>query len=167
MPDLFEQIYEVTPRRESKAEIVEYYQQEHPRNWQASLVHDLHPFTNVKNEHNLARRFNPDRINNPGRKSEQSEYREFGLTLPPKLPEGAGFHIEGTVWMKFSDGDCEEREVDETIVGDEAQALARMASFDMQDALVRHYMEDALYDEPSARIGGCEPPDLVVELIET
>lgn len=171
MPDLFTQVHAASIPLTSKADIVEYYKAEHPRNWQASLVHDLHPFTHVKSEHNLARRFSSgekggeNRLARPGSKKEQEEYRALGETLPRKAPEG-GYHIYGTVWIKYSPGECEEREVDEYITGKEAQALAKMASADMAQAVINHYNTDPFGDESHATIGDCNPPDLYVEPIE-
>lgn len=80
--------------RETKAEIVEYYQNEGKS--YAQLSRDFSPFTiNPKTgepykPRNLERRFNPDRLDKPAHsRKDKAEYAEFGKSLPPivTIPE--------------------------------------------------------------------------------
>lgn len=186
MADLYEQIRAVGTPRDNKADIVEYYQEKYPdtgkrvKEWKQHLVadmldrlHDVTPATVGKVEYarqakNLGKRFE-QRLNNPEpRKAE--EYRDFGETLPTKPPEG-GYEISGTIWVKFSDGECEEREIDppEYITGEQAQALAEAAYEDALRMIVNEYMEepfDAEEGNGNYAIGDCQPPDLIVSAIE-
>lgn len=169
--DLLDQVWEVSNRYETKAEIVAYYQANYPgrgaESWKQHLVHDLAAITGMKPK-NLERRFDPSRLHNvPRTAREKEQYVELGLQLPPISPPENGYHIYGEVFVKFSDGECEPRDVDEYITGEDAEELLDQArASGMAQAVVKHYMEDALWDEPSARIGDCDPPNLTVEAIE-
>ncbi len=121
---LYDQIIEASPRRETKADIVDYYKGEYRRNWQSKLTEALFPLAGVKNPHNLARRFNPDRINKPGSRKEQEQYIELGDIIPPKPADG--YRIEGVIWIRYSD-ECVDREIEEDIEGDQAIQLFKMA----------------------------------------
>ncbi len=172
---LFTQVREAGTPMATKADLVAYFKHESPRNWQSKLTEALFPFTTAKNTHNLARRFNSgakggeNRLDRPGSKKEQQEYKALGEMLPPKPPEG-GYHIEGEVYIKFSDGECEPREVSEDITGEDAEALAAMAAQEMIDALTNLYMSEGASmetpEEPFYSPGGCQEPDITVTAIE-
>lgn len=176
---LLEQIYDVSPRRESKADVVAAYQ-DGKGNWikggKQALIRDLLERnydvtvgTVGKEEYkrqakNMARRFDPSRINNPEKKNAE-EYEKLGETIAPMAPEG-GYHIFGTIYVMYSD-DCEEREIDETIEGEAAERLVAMRVEEMLQAAANAYQSqegDIDYSGPS--IGRCAEPDIIVEAIE-
>jgi hypothetical protein len=69
----------------SKSELVNYYKQTHGKSWQKNLSEAIVPFTDQKGKnpaHNVARRFNPDRINRQASKEAQAQYEALGKTLP-------------------------------------------------------------------------------------
>lgn len=128
---LYDQIIEASPRRESKADIVDYYRSEYPRNWQKKLTEGpLLQISGAKNAHNLARRFNAgtkggeNRLARPGSRKEQEEYRELGDIIPPKPADG--YRIEGVIWIRYSE-ECVDRKIEEDIEGDQAIQLFKMA----------------------------------------
>lgn len=161
-----ESVMNASAIRETKADIVDYYREVHPRNWQAKLVHDLHPFTSgVKTEHNLARRFNSgakggeNRLDRPGSKREQAEYKAFGATLPRKVPK-SGFHVTGTIYVQYSQ-DCVKRKVDIILNRNAASRLIGMAKAEAIQAVANGYQSDL----PEADIdfqgpAWCAEPDL-------
>lgn len=171
---IIDQVLQVSPARTTKADVIagyrELYKGRGADGWKQHIVRDLASLTGMKPK-NLERRFDPSRIGNvPRRASEKQEYETLGQQLPPRVPDG-GYHITGVVYVKFSDGECEERDVDETITGSDARALLAMA-LDQADevayqAIVNHYMkEDMDTDEPTASIGSCQEPRLTVSPIE-
>ncbi len=128
---LYDQIYDVSPRRETKADIVDYYQGAYPRNWQKHLTEGpLWQISGVKSHHNLARRFNAgtkggeNRLARPGSRKEQEQYRELGDIIPPK--PAAGYHIEGVIWILYSK-ECVDRTINEDVEGEQALELFNMA----------------------------------------
>lgn len=166
---LLEQIYAVSPRRETKSEIIDYYRETYrgrgQTGWKQRLVNDLSGITGMKPK-NLERRFDPSRIGNvPRTRREREQYEELGDMLPPMPPEG-GYYIHGIVWVRYADDPCEGREVDEYITGDQARQLLKMSVDDALQAVVNHYMNDTIDDEGALTVGECQPPDLKVEAIE-
>ncbi len=83
-PPLYPAIYPQT-----KAEIVQRYQQDYGKSWRTHLQSDLSPFTTSKSGNpmtpkNLARRFDPSRLHNvPKTKKEKAQYEALGRTLKP------------------------------------------------------------------------------------
>lgn len=174
---LWQQIHDVGTPRETKADIIEYYYATYAGAWRQTLIQDLLGIRGVirdeigdkeykRQEHNLRRRFDPDRIAKPEPRNAE-EYRLLGESLPSMPPEG-GYHIWGTVWVKYADNPCEEREVDEYITDEQAVELAEMANKEVIQAVVNHYMTDGdIHDEePRLFAGDCQEPDLQVEAIE-
>jgi hypothetical protein len=162
-----DEVYAAGAPRETKADVVEYYQSKYTgrgqAGWKQSLIRDLLPYTPQTGKNpakNLARRFDPSRLNNPEPRNVE-QYQELGATLPPKAPEG-GYHIHGTYQVKYSD-DCEERTFDEKITGDNAKELAKMAEEDMLQALA-NYRQTEDFDTQGPSI--CGEPELEVEAIE-
>jgi len=192
MPNLLKQIYAAGTPRESKADNVEYYQEKYPGlgkgGWKQNLIHDLLGQRDItrgsvgEKEYkrlakNMSRRFDSGEkngkrgINNPEPRN-AAEYKSLGATLPPK-PPGGGYHITGTIWFKYADQPCEDREVDEIITGGQAQELANMAYDDMLQSVLNHYMSNdgtkgSIHnDEPMlATSSECAESDLTVEAIE-
>ncbi len=176
--DIYEQMREVGVPRTTKAEIIDYYQQAYTgrgqSGWKQNLIHDLlrskdiTPNTVGEREYarvtkNTAKRFDTQRRNNPEPRN-AAEYEALGEALPAMPPEG-GYHIFGIIFVVFSDGECEEREIDEYITGKDADKLAMSAAEDLAQQIINHYMEEDT-DEPTASIGRCDPPQLTVEAIE-
>lgn len=179
---LLEQVYEVSMPRESKADIVDYYQREYPgqgaKGWKQTLIRDLLERnydvtvgTVGKEEYrrqakNMAKRFDPQRLNNPELRNAK-EYETLGATLPPMPPEG-GYHIFGTIWCKYSDDDtCNEREMDEYITGEAAEELANMSAAEMVQAALNAYQsQDGDIDFNGPSLSDCADPELTVEPIE-
>lgn len=132
-------------QRETKAEIIEHYRATYPArghgSWKSRLVNDLAAITGMKPK-NLERRFDPSRIEHvPRTAREKDQYKELGEQIAPKAPAG-GFHITGTVHIRYS-SDCEEREIDETVAGEDAQGLVDMAFADLaEQAIVNIYQGD-------------------------
>lgn len=153
----------------TKAEVVNWYQTKFPglghNGWKQNIIRDIVPFTPQRGknpEKNIARRFDPSRIN---RQEKRNEWQYEALEKF-RAPDG-GYHIQGFVWVKFSDGECEEREIDEIVKGEEADALALAAAEELKQVIVNIYMmEDPNEKEPSADTGPCREPDLVVEPVE-
>lgn len=177
-----DQVRAVSSPIESKADVVAYYQQNYKgrgaAGWKQNLIGDLLGIRGItesdvgkaeyaRQKKNLAKRFEPKRIGTPEAGKTGEEYELLGESLPPTAPEG-GYHVWGIIHVKMSDGDCEEREIDEEIVGEDAQQLLTMSNADMLQAIVNHYMSDGdlEIDEPIAAIGDCRPPNLQVEPIE-
>lgn len=94
--NIMDQVREISPALpppQTKAEIIEYYQETYGDRWRVRLVGDLAPIAGIK-EKNLRRRFDPDRINNvPRRKSEQQEYKTLGDQLPPRYEYPSGYEV--------------------------------------------------------------------------
>lgn len=159
-----DEVYAAGELRETKADIVEYYQSKYTgrgaKGWKQHLIHDLLPYTpqtGANPAKNLARRFDPSRLNNPEPRNAE-QYQALGATLPPKAPYG--LHIHGTIRVKYSD-DCEDREIDEKIYGDEAKAL--FAEADALQSIANYYQTGDL-DMQGPAI--CGDDDLHVEAIE-
>lgn len=176
MSDLHAQIQAISHVRESKQDVIEYFKEQYPgskmdskgrkiEKWRGEAANALSEVTGLSHDSAL-RRFQGTRAESSKVTNKtKAEFKAIGEKLPIKPPPG-GYHIFGTVYMKFSSGDCEEREVDEYITGEEADELANMSNGHTGQAVVNHYMEDALWSEPSARIGGCQEPELTVDAIE-
>ncbi len=175
---LLDRIYDVSPRRESKADVVAAYQ--HHGQWipggKQALIRDLlernydvSVGTVGKEEYkrqakNMARRFDPSRINNPERKNTK-EYQTIGATLAPKAPTN-GYHIFGTIYVKYSDEECEPREMDEYIKGEAAQNLIGMSAKDMLQATGRAYQSQEGDIEYEGGPYVCPDSELAVEAVD-
>lgn len=94
--------------RSTKAQIVDYFQQEYPNTWQNSLTKwiashssGIESLSTMK-EASIRRRFNPSRLNSPENKN-AAQYAALGRQLPPvrvpKKIEGksASVHFVGTI----------------------------------------------------------------------
>ena len=160
---LFEDVYAASYMRETKQDIVDYYQHQYPglgkNGWKQHLVHDLAEFTGMKPK-SLEKRFER-RLHNPEPRNAQ-QYKEFGETLPPMPPSG-GYYIHGTIWILYSDGSCEEREIEEMITGEDAQTLLESTADSMLQQLINQYQNG---DTQMAGPGPCGEPNLTVEPIE-
>ncbi len=162
-----DQVYAAGEPRETKADVVDYYQQTYTgrrqAGWKQSLIRDLLPYTpqtGANPAKNLARRFDPSRLNNPEPRNAE-QYQELGATLPPKAPHG--LHIFGIIWVKYSD-DCEERVIDEKIYGDEVKQLYAEAIDEKMLQSMANYYQTGDLDTQGPAI--CGEPDLQVEAIE-
>ncbi|SRR5260221_727397 len=159
---LLDDVYEASDPRTNKTDFIDYYQEKYGDNWKRQAAIDQSGTTNSSSRayQSAMRNFQGKRLNETGN---TPKWRALGEKLPPKPPEN-GYHIYGVVYVKYSDGECEERDVDEYIAGDEASALAAMATAEaMAQAVVDHYNTDPFGDESHASIGDCNPPDLHVE----
>ena len=168
MADILQQIYDVSIPRTTKAEVVAGYQEKYggklgKGGWKQAIVHDLAEMFGLKPK-SLEKRFDLQRLERPELRN-AAQYEQIGATLPPMAPE-EGYHIFGIVWVKGSDGNCEEREVDEYIVGSEARDLLKMSSDAMLDAVVHHYFDTDFDEEIPLTAAGCQGSDLTVEAIE-
>lgn len=141
MADIYEQVIAVSDPRETQADVLDYYQRAYGGGWKSKLARDLSPIAGVKPD-SIMRRFQKGRSGSAkSRAQSQAEYQELGEQLPPKAPE-SGYHIHGTIWVQFS-GDCEEREIDETITGADADELVILASKGLgEKAIINQYMGD-------------------------
>jgi hypothetical protein len=161
---LLEDVYAASRMRETKQDIMDYYQRRWPNmgknGWKQHLVHDLSEFTGMKTK-SLEKRFDKQRRNNPEPQNAE-QYRAFGETLPPMPPSG-GYHITGTMHILYSGGSCEEREVDEMITGEDAENLLAAAADNMLQMLINQYQNG---DCQMAGPGPCGEPELTVEPIE-
>lgn len=186
MSDFYQQVREVSQFKETRGEIIDYFKGLYPggkllkngktiENWKSKLVAAVQPFTFNKDMAHLSkatlnRRFETGRENSKISRVQEQEYRELGETLPFDPPEN-GYHVWGEVWVKYSDGQCEPRDVDEYITGEDARKLAKEAyegtSKSAAQMVVNHYQdEDVDNEEPTASIGDCQEPELYVEAIE-
>jgi hypothetical protein len=74
---------------QTKAEVVQRYQQDYGKSWRTHLQSELSPFTTSKSgkpmtPKNLARRFDPSRLSNvPRTAKEKGQYEALGKTLKP------------------------------------------------------------------------------------
>lgn len=160
MADFLEQVYAASTPRTSKSDILDYYGSSRKA---AEAIHRLGIVKNRKGEDvgidSLMRRFQKR-----GGKSQGENAPVYGILgdkLPPKPPAG-GYHVYGTVWVKYSE-ECVDREIDETISGDDAKALARMAGDAMLQSVVNQYQHgDITQKGPSI----CQPPELYVDPID-
>lgn len=180
---LSDQVNAVGIPRTAREDIFAYYRAEYPGSktlksgktayeWQSQLATDLSQVVGIKRA-SVMRRFQKRgekgaTIEKAVSKGHEDEYQALGESLPPKPPDG-GYHIKGVVWIKFSDGECEPRDVDEYITEDDATMLANAADADLVQMIVNHYMEEEggmATDEPQTMIGDCQPPNLTVSAIE-
>lgn len=180
---LYEQVRAVGTSRTTREDVFDYYRAEYPgsktnkkgetiENWKGVYATDQAHVSGVKRD-SIMRRFqkrgeNGATIDKPVSKAHEDEYQALGESLPSIPPDG-GYHIEGEVWVKFSDGACEPRDVDLYIRGEDAAKLAKAAEADLAQMVVNHYMEEEGgidTDEPQARTGDCQPPRLTVSAIE-
>ncbi len=193
MPNIYDEVLANSHYRETKTEIVKYYQGEYPSrgkkgmsSWKQHLVKDLYDIiyppdlsTEEKSKklHNLTKRFDSGkkggkepRLNNPEPRNAR-QYKELGQTLPP-IPNGK-FHITGTIWFKYMDETCQDREVDEELTLEQSKELAGMAYMDMLQSVVNHYMSndgtggDIHEDEPMLVASmDCAESDLHIEVMD-
>lgn len=84
LENLYDQVFEEW-YPQTKAEIIDYYQEEYGNKWKRNLVQDLARFTGKKVK-NLSRRFDPSRRNNPEKRNAK-QYQAFGKTLKPRHKE--------------------------------------------------------------------------------
>jgi hypothetical protein len=183
MPNLLKQIYDAGTPRETQSDVSSYYRQEYPGQktnkkgvttyeWQGRLSDDLSNVLGVKRA-SIMRRFQKGRKDKEVSKKHADEYEALGAMLPPKPPAG-GYHITGTIWFKYADQPCEDREVDEIITGSQAKELANMAYEDMLQSVLNSYMSNdgqgnnnIHKDEPMLAVSSeCEESNLTVEAIE-
>lgn len=168
---LFEQVLQASSFPTTKAEVIEAYQHQYTgrgaKGWKQHMVNALSQLTGMKPK-NLEKRLDPQRRSNPEPRNAK-QYEELGRRFKPQAPEG-GYHIFGFVYIKFSDGECEEREVDVEITGDEAEELLDVAwteaGRELTQMVVNAYMEADFGDETSAHVDDCKPPRLTVDPIE-
>jgi hypothetical protein len=185
MPNLYDEVLANSHYRETKADVVAYYQEKYTgygqQGWKQHIIHDLLGQQDItqnsvgKVEYarlakNMARRFDPSRLDRPEPRN-ADEYRALGETLPP-IPDGR-FHITGIIWFKYMDEPCESREVDEVLTYEQSQELAGMAYQEMLQAVTNHYMSndgtggDIHEDEPMlVSSQECADSDLTIEVIE-
>src|SRR6266702_3097193 len=150
MSDIYSQVLDESEPRETKADIVEYYQSTYPGfgrgGWKQRLVNDMAAITGMKPK-NLEKRFDPQRLNNPEDRN-ADQYAELGEQLPPKPPEN-GFHVEGTIWVQYSE-ECVDREVDFDIAGDEADELVRLAFAGLGNQAIANSYNETDLDDPNS-----------------
>lgn len=180
--DFYEQVRAAGTPRETKADVIEYFQETYKGvktksngdkvyEWKTELVNALTGVATNKNGElmsraNIARRFQSGREVKPEKQQKtKEEYQHIGETIPTKPPEN-GYLVEGVVYIKFSDGECEPRDVEEYITGADADALAKAAGDDLLSMLVNRYMELEDGEEPGYSIGQCDDPELTVTPIE-
>jgi hypothetical protein len=162
---LNDQVLAASMPRETKADIIAYYQAVYPAkgkgSWKQRLVNDLAGITGLKPK-NLEKRFDTQRRGNPELRN-AAQYQELGDQLPPKAPEG-GFHISGVVYVNYSDG-CEERYIDIEVKGGDAEKLVLMAAQEQADQGVVNAYNELDVDEKQGYLS-CADSELDVEPIE-
>lgn len=114
---------------QTKEEVVSAYQEEYrgrgSEGWRQHLISDLFgiiygekglsPEDTKKKRKNIARRFDPSRLNNAELKN-SNQYKKLGEDLPLMMPESIS--ISGTLLIRYSK-DCAERDIDETLIDEE------------------------------------------------
>lgn len=169
---LYSQAVAVSYQRETKQEVIAYFRKEYPgvlstragtrvEEWRSRLATAIQPFVGGKREL-ILRQFQGAR--GGGEKVTpkwQQAYEDLGAMLPPMPPQG-GYHIYGTIWVKYSE-DCVERGVDEYISGKQAQKFLQ----DAMQALINVYNKLKV-DEEESNAGPCNNNawDLTVEAVE-
>lgn len=139
-------------------ETITYYQKEYPGSktnkagvtsyeWQSKLATDVANLpapegkTQIKRA-SVMRRFQKraGKVASTSAKH-QSEYAQVGETLPIKVPSG-GYHVTGTMKVKYSDGSEWDATIDETITGEDAATLAGMSPEDMPQGIANYYQTE-------------------------
>ena len=159
---LLDDVYAASDPRENKADFINYYQEKYGAGWKRQAAIDLSGTTDSGSRayQSVMRNFQGQRLAQQGN---TPKWRALSEKLAPKPPEN-GYHIYGVVYVKYSDGECEERDVDEYISGSEAGELAGMSTASaMAQGVVDHYNTDPFGGESHASIINCESPDLHVE----
>lgn len=143
----------------TKKELVKHYKETYPKNWNKTLSSDLSEMTGKKID-SIRRRFQPSRINNPGKGKEIEEYKQLGRKIGPidiKPPKN-GYRVIFQGDILFSD--CEYREFDIDVVGVAAEELARHPERCV-DIAMRAYMQQTGFSKAS--VGPCEDePHLMI-----
>ena len=152
---------------QTKAEIVQYYQQEqgegHIKSWRQAIVHELADITGMAPK-NLERRFDSGEKGGENRLArvprtarEKAQYAELGRKLPPKdykAPEN-GYEVTFTLDIKIS-AKCGNIRGPYTVYieGEDAEEFAKDPSFEM---VLAYYMGDGIepdYDMPFEDVCG-------------
>jgi len=113
---------------ETKAQIVQYFQDRNPgASWRQPLQTQLGEFTGKKPK-NLAKRFDPQRLNNPEPRN-AAQYKEFGKTLDPQIVgykrrrRGQRLRLHGRIYIKVSGDKARPRNIDITLSRDQSKDL--------------------------------------------
>lgn len=162
---------DINPR--SWEDVLDYYQKEYPGQqtriykktgevktvyeWQGKLATDLSNKLGIKRA-SVMRRFQGERAGKVSSK-QQAEYEELAEDLPPMIPDN-GYHITGTIWVKYSE-ECVEREVDEFVSGEDAEGM--IAADDMLQAFANYYNTG---DVSEGNYDVCDKPKLYIEAVE-
>lgn len=154
--DLEDQVHDAsTPiYADTKAALIEYYQQNFPNRWQRQLSEDLAPLAGIS-ARSIARRFNPDRIDRPGTALEQLQYQELGQEIGPveyEPPEG-GFEVTFVGEIAIS-RKCYPRAFTIYITGDDAIEFANDP--DIMDVFYEYFEGEAIAE------GYCGSPEIDV-----
>lgn len=149
------------PGFENKADAVRYYMQEYPSKgkggWKQHIIHDLLPFTQVSNEHNLARRFDSGAkggkrgLSNPEVKNSK-QYQNLALWLKLRKAPPGGYHVHYSGGVQFSEK-CEPEEFDVDITGELADDVAAHPENILKNAFKVWLGQE---DEEEASAGPCD-----------
>lgn len=184
MYDVYEAMVEASEPRETREDVVEYYQWKYGNNvasWGTPLAKDLQQYTKNKKGapmevRNIRRRFERrkgvDPLSKPVKSKQQiEEYKELGATLPPKPPKN-GYRVTGVICVHYADDECEPRRLirnksEVQIKGDTAMQFAEDPHL---QGIVNLYMGEA-YDEEEPTLAACDgdgecETDLEIEPIE-
>lgn len=141
---LYQQILGASEQRTTKQDFISYYQSRYGAGWKRAAAIKISGTNDAKarSYQSVMRNFQGKRLHQEG---DTIKWHELTKDLPPMPPED-GYHIHGKIWLKYSE-ECEEREVDVVISGDEAQ---RLLSTSVEYSLINAYNEQGIDDEPPA-----------------
>jgi hypothetical protein len=161
---LRDQVDAVSSHRETRAEVIEYFQQEFSEDWKGELSDALNPviedlWGKPMKHSNIMRRFQSGReLGTRVSAKQREEYRSLGAQLPVMAPEN-GYVVEGVLFIRYSTI-CERRELPAPIyvTGEDAELFAQTA--DVQIVINLYNEMDA--DDPEG-YSSCDEPDLTVD----
>jgi hypothetical protein len=157
----------VSLHRETRDEVIEYFQGEFGDDWKGelsdklgSVIEDL--WGKSMKHANIMRRFQnrggKDWTTTRPSAKQREEYRAVGAELPVMPPEN-GYVVDGVLFIRYSQT-CERRELPEPIyiTGEDAELFAQTA--DVQIVINLYNEMDA--DDPEG-YSSCDEPDLTVD----
>lgn len=162
--ELASRIKELSTPRETREDVVEYYQEKYPENWSRKLAEGHQGFTTGKKTTfqsitSIQRRFQARggkrwEDTNPSAK-QREEYAAHGEYLPPKPPDA--IRVDGNVCVRYQDNPCETRDISITLEGDEMKYL--LETYDMQVIINKYMLIDLDDDDPTIEECPCGGPE--------
>ena len=121
----------------TKSQLVEYYKQEYGKSWRKHIQSDLAAITGMK-EKNIARRFDPSRLNSQEKKN-ADQYKELGKKLPPVKVDrnisGKSANVDFYGKVYFS-GKAYYKHIDVNLSSDQFQQMIEDQNY---DAIMEEY----------------------------